>query len=329
MRLGGTAVRLGPGGGGQGGAAGQPGPAVLGRRPPARSPAAGDCDVPAAYPPPRSRKVFAAAHVAAAPGPDGEPGTEVIDWESTHPVPRVPVGVRVRGGRGDGHLPARHGPVLAAGPGADHQERGGPRGRAGLRGRDRPARRRRGPRAKRDHRRVRRPGGLRPVGRGAGDPDGQPRAGRPRPRSPGLPGGLRRAAQAGRATGDPALARRGLRPGAARLLGQRGLRSGRRDRARADRAGRRPGRRHQAVGAGRGPGAVAAAAAAGRGAPVHRGRLQLRRPDPRRRRRVQRRAAGRVRRDHRSGRRGAGRAGPGRRGGLRRGHGAHGAAQPG
>jgi hypothetical protein len=33
-----------------------------------------------AYPPPRSRKVFAAAHVAAAPGPDG---TEVIDWEST------------------------------------------------------------------------------------------------------------------------------------------------------------------------------------------------------------------------------------------------------
>jgi hypothetical protein len=35
------------------------------------------------YPPPRRRKVFAAAHVAAAPGPAGEPGTEVIDWEST------------------------------------------------------------------------------------------------------------------------------------------------------------------------------------------------------------------------------------------------------
>jgi hypothetical protein len=32
------------------------------------------------YPPPRNRKVFAAAHVAAAPGPGG---TEVIDWEST------------------------------------------------------------------------------------------------------------------------------------------------------------------------------------------------------------------------------------------------------
>jgi len=32
------------------------------------------------YPPPRGRKVFAAAHVAAAPGPGG---TEVIDWEST------------------------------------------------------------------------------------------------------------------------------------------------------------------------------------------------------------------------------------------------------
>jgi Protein of unknown function (DUF993) len=40
-------------------------------------------DGPAGYPPPRRRKVFAAAHVAAAPGPDGEPGTEVIDWEST------------------------------------------------------------------------------------------------------------------------------------------------------------------------------------------------------------------------------------------------------
>jgi uncharacterized protein DUF993 len=40
-------------------------------------------ELPAGYPPPRSRKVFAAAHVAAAPGPDGEPGTEVIDWEST------------------------------------------------------------------------------------------------------------------------------------------------------------------------------------------------------------------------------------------------------
>jgi uncharacterized protein DUF993 len=32
------------------------------------------------YPPPRSRRVFAAAHVAAAPGPDGTP---VIDWEPT------------------------------------------------------------------------------------------------------------------------------------------------------------------------------------------------------------------------------------------------------
>jgi len=39
--------------------------------------------VPEVYPPPRSRQVFAAAHVAAAPGPGGEPGTEVIDWEST------------------------------------------------------------------------------------------------------------------------------------------------------------------------------------------------------------------------------------------------------
>ena len=37
-------------------------------------------EVAEVYPPPRSRKVFAAAHVAAAPGPDG---TEVIDWEAT------------------------------------------------------------------------------------------------------------------------------------------------------------------------------------------------------------------------------------------------------
>jgi len=34
----------------------------------------------AGYPAPRSRRVFAAPHVAAAPGPDGSP---VIDWEST------------------------------------------------------------------------------------------------------------------------------------------------------------------------------------------------------------------------------------------------------
>ena len=40
-------------------------------------------DGAAGYPPPRRRKVFAAAHVAAALGPDGDPGTEVIDWEST------------------------------------------------------------------------------------------------------------------------------------------------------------------------------------------------------------------------------------------------------
>ena len=30
-------------------------------------------EVAVVYPPPRSRKVFAAAHVAAAPGPAGEP----------------------------------------------------------------------------------------------------------------------------------------------------------------------------------------------------------------------------------------------------------------
>ena len=34
------------------------------------------------WPPPACRKVFAAAHVAAAPAPDGT-GAPVIDWEST------------------------------------------------------------------------------------------------------------------------------------------------------------------------------------------------------------------------------------------------------
>ena len=37
------------------------------------------------YPPPTSRRVYAAAHVAASPGSGGEVGSkgEVIDWEST------------------------------------------------------------------------------------------------------------------------------------------------------------------------------------------------------------------------------------------------------
>ena len=37
------------------------------------------------YPPPASRRVYAAAHVAASPGPGGEvgPDGEIIDWEST------------------------------------------------------------------------------------------------------------------------------------------------------------------------------------------------------------------------------------------------------
>ncbi len=52
---------------------------------PGRVPGAGPLVIPepcwaAGYPPPTRRKVFAAAHVAAAPGPDGDP---VIDWEST------------------------------------------------------------------------------------------------------------------------------------------------------------------------------------------------------------------------------------------------------
>ena len=193
--------------------------------------------------------------------------------DHAHPGPLV--GARVRRGRGDGHLAARHGAVLGPGPGADRPDRGpqglggrcgrpgraGPEG-AGRRGGDRPARRRRGPHARGDHRRLRRAGVVRPVRGGAGDPDGQPRAGRPRPRPPGLPPGVRRTAEAGGPAGDPALAGRGVRPRAARLLGQHRLRRGRRDRARADRAGQRTGGRRQAVGARRAPGGGAAAPAA-------------------------------------------------------------------
>ena len=142
--------------------------------------------------------------------------------------------------------------------------------------------------------RLRGAAGVRAVGGGAGDPDGQPGAGGGRPRAAGLPGRVRRAAEAGGPAGDPALAGRGVRPGAARLLGRHGLRGRGRDRARADRAGRRPGRRDQAVGARRGPGGGAAAAAAGRGPALHRRRLQLRRADPRgRRRRTATRCSGR------------------------------------
>ena len=55
VRVRGPAVRLGPGRGGQGGAAGQPGAAVLGRGPAARGPAAGGltCQSSTPHPPPQ------------------------------------------------------------------------------------------------------------------------------------------------------------------------------------------------------------------------------------------------------------------------------------
>ena len=171
------------------------------------------------------------------------------DRLGVHPaLPRPPVGPRVRGRRGDGHRPARHGPVLVAGQGADREHgrarrrppQRGPVRRRRLRGGHRPPRRRREPFAHPDHRRLRVPARVRAVGRRRGDPDGQPRARRRRPRPSRLPGRLRRAAEAGEPAGDPALARRGVRPGAGRLLGRRRLRVRRRDRARPDRPVRRP-----------------------------------------------------------------------------------------
>ena len=79
---------------------------------------------------------------------------------------------------------------------------------------------------------------------------------------PGLPGGVRRAAEAGGPAGDAALAGRGVRPGAARLLGQQRLRRGRRDRARADRAGPATGWTASSCRCWTRPGGGAAAAAA-------------------------------------------------------------------
>ena len=75
--------------------------------------------------------------------------------------------------------------------------------------------------------------GVRAVGRGGRDRDGEPGAGGQRPGAWRLPRGLRFAAAAGRPAGDPALAGRGVRPGAARLLGQRRVRRRRGGGARA------------------------------------------------------------------------------------------------
>ena len=80
---------------------------------------------------------------------------------------------------------------------------------------------------------------------------------------------------------------------------------------RADRGARRESGRDQGVAAGRWPGSCPAQQTAGGRAAVHRRRLQLPGADPRRRRRVQRRAARGVRRD-RAGR-GVRAAGAGRR----------------
>ena len=87
------------------------------------------------------------------------------------------------------------------------------------------------------------------------------------------------------AAGDPALARRHVRSGAGRLLGQRRRRHGDGDGARRHRRQPGQGRRHQDLAARQGQGDRDAAAPARRRPHVHRRRLQLRRADRRRRRR--------------------------------------------
>ena len=205
----------------------------------------------AGYPPPASRRVYAAAHVASVDGGD------LIDWEATlrfrdhlweHGFAVAEAMDTAQRGMGltwwlareliassaeraAARRAAGRYADLACGAGTDHLAAGQRHSLAG------------------DHRRLRGAARVRAGGRRRGDPDGEPRAGRGRPRPPRLPGRLRRGAEAGVPAGHPALAGRGVRPGAARLLGRRRLRVGRGDRARADRPGRGQGRRHQAVGA--------------------------------------------------------------------------------
>ena len=69
------------------------------------------------YPPPTSRTAYAAAHVAARP--DGS-----IDWESTLAFRDYLWDNGFGAGRRDGHRPTRHGPGVAADPGADRSLRG-------------------------------------------------------------------------------------------------------------------------------------------------------------------------------------------------------------
>ena len=169
-----------------------------------------------------TRVAYAAAHVVADPLAGGDPtGPAQLDWEATLHFRRHlwSHGLRVAEAmdtaqRGMGLDWAATQELIRALGGRGQ----GGRRAARLRRRHRPADRRR--RTLDDVRaRLRRAARVR-RGRGrAGDPDGQPRAGRRGDRAPTTTGGLRRAARAGARAGDPALARRHVRPGARRILG--------------------------------------------------------------------------------------------------------------
>ena len=134
-----------------------------------------------------------------------------------------------------------------------------------------------------------------------------------------LRAGLRPHPAPGAAAGDPALARRHVRPGAGRLLGHADVDARDGHRARHHRRAIRQGRRHQDLAARQGQGDRDAPAPAAGRAHVHRRRLQLRRADRRRRlrqradARPERRAARHLRRDRAGRERRARRARAGRR----------------
>ena len=113
--------------------------------------------------------------------------------------------------------------------------------------------------------------------------------------------GLRPHPLAGRAAGDPALARADVRPALAGYWGSPTTSTPPRRRARDHRGQRRQDRRHQGLAARPRARDRDAPRAARRRADVHRRRLQLPRADPRRRAGPQRRAARHLRRDRAGG----------------------------
>ena len=197
-------------------------------------------------------------------------------------LPPAPVEVRLRDRRSDGHRAARRRTDLEVGAGADQAVASRREGRGRndrLRRGDGSPRTDAGGDARRRAARVRGAGRLRRGRRRARDPHGEPRA-----RQGGALGGrlsrdLRRRAAPGDAAGDPALARRHVRPAARRLLGHERSRRSHGGLPRCDPGASRQGGRDQDLAARCAARDRHAAAAAGRRAHVHGRRLQLRRAD--------------------------------------------------